>query len=432
MFSTFLQNKLQKTSPFWLNFFIVTTAFMTYFSAYGFRKPFTAAEYDASFALPLFGLMDYKILLIISQIFGYMAAKFWGIKLIAEIKKDNAIITRTLIILLSIAAFSWIFVAIVPPPYNAFFIALNGFPLGLIWGLVFSFVEGRKHTEILGTGLSASYIFAASFSQQIGNWILALGVSEAWMPFWASMVYYLPMLIFAWLLGHTPPPTQEDIALRSERKPMDASERSKFLKTFGFGIILITLAYVLMNAYRELRSNFAKEISLALNFEYELFTLSEPFISIFLLVFLGLFFLIKNNKVAFQVTLWTSIGGALLVGLATVLLSFNLLSGWVWMILVGLGTYVGYIAVSAFTFDRLLAATRWVGTVGFLIYLIDACAYIGSIVIFFTKNYLADFDVVIFVKSIGYTLAIANILLLVLSSWYFNQKMKNLEIKKTE
>jgi hypothetical protein len=59
--------------------------------------------------------------------------------------------------------------------------------------------------------------------------------------------------------------------------------------------------------------------------------------------------------------------------------------------------------------------------------LIDACAYIGSIIIFFIKNYFAGFDIVLFVEGVGYALVVANILLLIISSWYFHKKISMIE-----
>jgi len=431
LYNKSLANYFLKASVLQKNIFIILVVFFTYFCSYGFRKAFTAATFEGSFSLGFVGEMDYKILLIISQILGYMTAKFLGIKLIAEVSKDYKKIALYVASLLTIAGFCWVFVAIVPPPYNAFFIALNGFPLGLIWGLVFSLVEGREHTEVLGAGLSVSYIFAASFSQQVGDWLLNQGISEIWMPFYASLVYFFPMLIFVWFLAHLPPPSYKDEQLRTKRVPMNAQERGKFMKTFALGITLITIAYLFLNSYREFRSNFAKEISESLDFAYSSFTFSEPIISLILLVILGLFYKIKNNNNAFQATLGISILGAILVVLATLLRQASIIPAWFWMNLVGLGVYAGYVAISAFTFDRLIAVSKWIGNVGFLIYLIDAVAYIGSITIFIIKNYFSGFDVVIFIDYLGIFLGILNVILLLITAFYFKQKI-NVILKATK
>ena len=57
-------------------------AFITYLSMYAFRKPFTAATYDG---LSLWGV-DYKILLIITQLIGYTISKYIGIKYVWRCK----------------------------------------------------------------------------------------------------------------------------------------------------------------------------------------------------------------------------------------------------------------------------------------------------------------------------------------------------------
>ena len=41
-------------------------------------------------------------------------------------------------------------------PWNVAALFLNGLPLGLIWGLVFGFMEGRRTSEVLGAILCAS------------------------------------------------------------------------------------------------------------------------------------------------------------------------------------------------------------------------------------------------------------------------------------
>ena len=53
-------------------------AFLTYASVYAYRKPFTVASFDG---IHFWGV-PYQTLLVIAQVFGYMASKFFGIKFI--------------------------------------------------------------------------------------------------------------------------------------------------------------------------------------------------------------------------------------------------------------------------------------------------------------------------------------------------------------
>ena len=73
-----------------------SAAFITYLSMYAFRKPFTAATYDG---LQLWGV-DYKILLIITQLVGYTISKYIGIKLVSELTARNRV--KILILLLDL------------------------------------------------------------------------------------------------------------------------------------------------------------------------------------------------------------------------------------------------------------------------------------------------------------------------------------------
>ena len=106
-----LQSKISRED---FNFLLTASfaAFITYLSMYAFRKPFTAATFDQ---LSLWGI-DYKILLILSQLFGYTLSKYIGIKIIAELKPEQR--TKTLVYLILLAWISLFQIAIIPYPYN--------------------------------------------------------------------------------------------------------------------------------------------------------------------------------------------------------------------------------------------------------------------------------------------------------------------------
>ena len=98
--STTTGSKLQQLLSSSKGFFIVwcmIAAFGTYFCMYAFRKPFSAGTYSE---YKLWGI-DYKAVLIIAQVFGYMLSKFAGIKVISELKASSR---RNLIIVLILIA----------------------------------------------------------------------------------------------------------------------------------------------------------------------------------------------------------------------------------------------------------------------------------------------------------------------------------------
>ena len=57
-------------------------------------------------------------------------------------------------------------------PYNIGLMFLNGLPLGMIWGLIFGFLEGRRTTEFLGSILCASFIVSSGVVKAVGAWLL--------------------------------------------------------------------------------------------------------------------------------------------------------------------------------------------------------------------------------------------------------------------
>ena len=63
------------------------------------------------------------------------------------------------------------------------------------------------------------------------------------------------------------------------------------------------------------------------------------------------------------------------------------MSPMLWMILSGGGIFLSYILFNGVIFDRLLAAFRERGNVGFLIYMADAIGYLGSVLVLLWRNF---------------------------------------------
>src|SRR5690554_2606796 len=153
-------------------------AFGCYTSMYAYRKAFTAGVFEDIFLLGI----DYKVWLVISQVFGYMLSKFYGIKFIAELGNKRR--GYKTIVLIGLAWLALLGFAVVPAPYNIICLFLKGLPLGMIWGLVFSYLEGRRTTEFLVAIMSASLVFASGFVKTIARTLIEnFNVPEHWMPF---------------------------------------------------------------------------------------------------------------------------------------------------------------------------------------------------------------------------------------------------------
>jgi hypothetical protein len=296
-------------------------------------------------------------------------------------------------LILTLIGISWMGLlgfAVLPAPFNILCFLVNGFPLGLIWGLVFHYLEGRKFTEMMGSILAVSFVFSSGLVKTIGKYLMdEWAVSELWMPFWTGGIFMPLLVISVILLNQTPPPNREDVALRSVRTPMSKKERMDFFKAFKPGIIILVLVYVVLTALRDIRDNFAVEIweTMGINVNPELLTQTEIPITLILLVMMALLVLVKNNQKALFLYHWIIIAGLVLAVGATILLQMGIIPPFLWVVLTGTGIYMGYIPFNCLLFDRLIASFKSAGNVGFLMYLADSFGYLGSVGIVTIKQF---------------------------------------------
>jgi MFS family permease len=359
-------------------------AFGVYFCMYGFRKPFTVASFEG---LSYFGV-DYKVLIIIAQVMGYFISKFIGIKFISELKPEKRIFY--LFTFIAAAEIALLGFAVVPAPYNILFMFINGMPLGMIWGIVFSYIEGRKTTEIIGLFLCSSFVVSSGFTKSVGKFLMdTFSISEFWMPFSAGLVFIIPLLLFGLMLEKLPKPTEEDILLKNKRQPLNKLERKKIIRQFFVPVVCITFLYISLTILRDFRDNFNREIwdNLHVKFDSSIFTLTEVPIAVMVLLILSFMVKVKNNKKAFAYYHYILFGGILTVGFSTYLFENSLMPPFIWMILSGFGMYLCYIPFNGIYFDRMIAAFNIKGNVGFLIYFVDSFGYLGSVLILLYKNF---------------------------------------------
>ncbi|MCB9274839.1 MAG: hypothetical protein H6564_12420 [Lewinellaceae bacterium] len=403
-------------------------AFGAYFCMYAFRKPFSVATFENE---PLISAgLAYKSALAIAQVLGYALSKFVGIKVIAELRQRyRAWLFIGLIALAELALLG--FALAQGHRWNVVFLFLNGLPLGLIWGIVFSYLEGRRFTEILGAGLSASFIVSSGAVKSTGLWLmLGWGVSEFWMPFVTGAVFLLPLLFFVYLLEQIPPPSAEDIRLRTRRAPMGREERRAFFRAFAPGLFLLVAFYTLLTAFRDFRDNFAAEAWQALGFSDTpyIFTVSEIPIAVFVLLMMGATMLIQDNRRAFLMYQWLLLAGVLLVGVSTWFFQAGILNGAIWMVLVGLGLYTAYVPVNSILFDRMIAAFRHQSNAGYLIYVADAFGYLGSVAMLLYKDFGASgLGWLNFLSGAGYVLAIVGGAAILGAIVYFRNRYRMLD-----
>ncbi len=104
---------------------------------------------------------------------------------------------------------------------------------------------------------------------------------------------------------------------------------------------------------------------------------------------LALLNLVKENRRGLMAALGVMTSGLLLLGGATLLHGAGLISGFWWMTLTGLGSYLAYVPYGSVLFDRLMASTSVAGTAVFAIYLADSIGYTGSVGVQLYKDLVA-------------------------------------------
>jgi len=163
---------------------------------------------------------------------------------------------------------------------------------------------------------------------------------------------------------------------------MDSRQRWRFFLAYAPGLAALVLMYMLITVLRSMRSDYAAEIWSGLLGEKvatppEVFTTSEVFVALMVMLGNGLCFLIKDSRRAFFVGLAIGGSGTALVVASVAGLHFGLLDGFAFMVLVGIGLYLPYVAIHTTIFERLIAMTRDRGNLGYLMYLADAFGYLG-------------------------------------------------------
>jgi hypothetical protein len=402
-----ITNWLERAPASVMNGYAVAAAFGTYFCMYAFRKPFTAGTYEG---LHFAGSqVELKTAFVISQLIGYTASKFMGIKVCSEASRGRR--AMTLVALIAMAELALVLFAVAPSQWKVAAIFLNGLPLGMVWGLVVRYLEGRRTSDILLPGLACSFIVSSGVVKDVGRALMAgdpfriLGIglpnplpptTEFWMPAATGLVFLPPFVLFVWLLNQVPEPTIDDIAARTERQSMDRGRRHQFLLEYLPGIVLLITAYVFLTAFRDYRDNYMVEILDQLGYPYEeegnkdIMSNMELSVALGVLATMSLLYLVKNNRHGLFAIFGVIMAGIVTIGVATAMLRGGLINGFWWMALAGLGSYMAYVPYNAMLFDRLMASTRFVGTAVFAMYLADSAGYTGSIALQLGKDLFAS------------------------------------------
>lgn len=395
-------------------------ALLSYSLVYALRKPFTAASFENA----EFFDMDYKVVVTISQILGYVVSKFIGIKLISELQSEERfkfILTSVLL-----AEASLILFGLLSTPFNVAAMFLNGLSLGCMWGVIFSFIEGRRVTDILASLLGVSMVISSGTAKSIGLYVMNhLHVSEFWMPALIGAVALPLLLLLGWALNKLPEPNKEDIAMKSERETLNSKQRWELFKSFMPFLSMLFIANIAIVVLRDIKEDFLVNIIDVSAYSPWLFAQIDSVVTLIILGIFGLMVLVKDNLKALSVLFGLIIAGMIVMSVVSFGQQQLRLSPVIWLFIQSLCLYIAYLTFQTIFFDRFIACFRIRGNVGFFIVTTDFLGYTGTVLVLVLKEFCnPDIDWAVFYNQFAGYVGIFCCVTFVCSFVYLHQRFR--------
>lgn len=395
-------------------------ALLSYSLVYALRKPFTAASFENA----EFFDMDYKVVVTISQILGYVVSKFIGIKLISELQSEE----RFKFILTSIllAEASLILFGLLSTPFNVAAMFLNGLSLGCMWGVIFSFIEGRRVTDILASLLGVSMVISSGTAKSVGLYVMNhLHVSEFWMPALIGAVALPLLLLLGWALNKLPEPNKEDIAMKSERETLNGKQRWELFKSYMPFLSMLFIANIAIVVLRDIKEDFLVNIIDVSAYSPWLFAQIDSVVTLIILGIFGLMVLVKDNLKALSVLFGLIIAGMIVMSVVSFGQQQFQLSPVIWLFIQSLCLYIAYLTFQTIFFDRFIACFRIRGNVGFFIVTTDFLGYTGTVLVLVLKEFCnPDIDWAVFYNRFAGYVGIFCCVTFVCSFVYLHQRFR--------
>lgn len=404
-------------------------ALLSYSLVYALRKPYTAASFEG---LTFMG-SDYKVAVTTIQILGYVIAKFFGIKIISELKKENRF--RFFVGSAILAELALVGFGLLEAPYNVAAMFVNGLSLGCMWGVIFSFIEGRKVTDILASLLGVSMVFSSGVAKSFGLFAMnEMQIDQFWMP---AVIggFALPLLVFmGYMLKRLPQPTVEDIALRNERVVLDGKGRVALFRKYAPILTLLFIGNFMLLVLRDIKEDFLVNILDMSNQSSWLFARIDTIVTLIILGIFALFAFFRSNIRALLWLMTLVIAGCLTMTYVSFHYETLNLKPVTWLFIQSLSLYIAYLTFQTIFFDRFIACFRIKGNVGFFIALIDFIGYLGTVTLLSTKEFL-NIELewfALFNHIAGFVGATCSILFIVASILIHRKYMQGLKLKNTD
>ncbi|MBN2196552.1 MAG: hypothetical protein JW751_27315 [Polyangiaceae bacterium] len=359
--------------------------FVLCLGAFALREPFLAASLGGE--LSFFGAPHIGIhrACIIAQSLGLLLSQLLGATAVVELDPGRRV--PALGIVLGLGELALVVLALAPPTLAPVCLLVNGLALGLVWGLAFSFLEGRRVSDGLGAAAAAGYLLAGGVMRSVGDALLSSGVPGLWVPAAAGALAAVPLAGALWMLSQFPPPDRQDEAERLFRAPMSRAMRWQFLRASALGLGLLLVAHASLSGYRELRARITLDLwglSGCPDAPNVLTPVELP-VAVAAVVAVGILMVVRDQHRAL-----VAIHGLILLGLAfiagsTTLHLVGVLEPTPWMILVGAGLFLVHVPFTCVLFDRMVAALGMVGTAVFMVFVAGGFGQLGRLVVLGTE-----------------------------------------------
>lgn len=358
-------------------------ALLSYSLVYALRKPYTAAAFEGM----EFFHMDYKVAVTIVQILGYLIAKFAGIKLISELKKETRF--RFIAFAAVLAELSLVGFWLLPAPFNLLVMFFNGLALGCMWGVIFSFIEGRRVTDLLASMLGVSIVFSSGTAKSIGLFVMnTLHVDQFLMPALIGGAALPLLLLLGYSLNRLPQPDEHDIASKSKRETLNGKQRRELFRTYMPMLTLLLAANFLLVILRDIKEDFLVNIFDVSAYSSWIFARLDTIVTLIILGIFGLMMFVKSNIKSLMILLSMVIVGMVFMGITSFGYNSIRLSPVSWLFIQSLCLYIAFLTFQTIFFDRFIACFRIKGCVGFFIALIDFIGYTGTVLVLTVKEFL--------------------------------------------
>lgn len=382
-------------------------ALVSYALVYALRKPFTAATFEG---LEFLG-MDYKTATSIVQIAGYVLSKLLGIKLVSELQRRHRL--PFLIGSVAMAELSLLAFGLLPVPWNIVALFFNGLSLGCMWGVIFSYLEGRRLSGVLASVMGMSIACSSALAKSAGLYLIRdLGVDPFWMPAIIGGVAFVLLVVLAFALNALPDPSAEDRAACAERVPMDGRQRRQIFLRFAPVLTMLFAANLFVTVVRDIKEDFLVNIVDTSQLSAWAFSGVDAVVTaIILLLFLAVSLIRSHLNV-----LCTLLVLVLVSMFALVYVAWNYdwlaLSPLAWLFVQSLGVYTAFLSFQTLFFERFVACYHIRGNVGFFIVTIDFIGYVGTVgVLVFKELFAGELDWLAFYNSMVVWLGLASCLL---------------------